>query len=120
MKKLIAVVTLFFAFAVNANAQEDKKMDAVNAAKADAVKMTETLSLSPEQQSSFVNLFVMKHQVMSDVTASDAKKKEVTEVMNAKIRATLTPTQNAALDNNPELLAVLTGANELKQANAKK
>jgi len=120
MKKLIAVVTLFFAFAVGANAQEDKKMDAVNAAKADAVKMTEKLNLTPDQQSAFVNLFVMKHQMMNDTNATDAKKKEVTEVMNAKIRATLTPDQNQTLDNNPELLATLTGTNELKQAKAKK
>ena len=120
MKKLIAVVTVFFAFAAGANAQEDKKMDAVNAAKADAVKMTEKLSLTADQQSSFVNLFVMKHQMMNDATATDAKKKEITEVMNAKIRATLTPAQNQTLDNNPELLATLTGTNELKQAKAKK
>jgi len=120
MKKLVAVVTLFLAFAVGANAQEDKKMDAVNAAKADAVKMTEKLNLTPDQQSAFVNLFVMKHQMMNDASATDAKKKEITEVMNAKIRATLTPDQNQALDNNPELLASLTGASELKQAKAKK
>jgi len=120
MKKLVALVTLFLAFAVSANAQEDKNMNAVNAAKADAVKMTEKLSLTPEQQSAFVNLFVMKHQTMNDAGATDAKKKEITEVMNAKIRATLTPAQNQALDNDPELLATLTGTNELKAAKAKK
>ncbi len=120
MKKLVAVVTLFFAFVAGANAQEAKKMDAVNAAKADAVKMTEKLNLTSEQQSAFVNLFVMKHQMMDDATATEAKKKEITEVMNAKIRATLTPDQNQRLDNDPELLATLTGTNELKQAKAKK
>ena len=118
MKKLVAVVTLFLAFAFSANAQEGKQ-DAVNAAKADAVKMTEKLNLTPDQQSAFVNLFVMKHQMMNDATVNDAKKKEVTEVMNAKIRATLTPAQNQTLDNNPELLAQLTGTNVLKQAKAK-
>lgn len=120
MKKLVAFVTLFFAFAFTANAQEDKKMDAVKAAKADAVKMTETLGLTDEQQSAFVNLFVMKHNLMNDATAPEAKKKEITEVMNAKIRATLSAEQNAKLDANPELLDQLTGTAELKKAKAKK
>jgi hypothetical protein len=120
MKKLIAVLTLFLAFAFNANAQEDKKMDAVNAAKLDAVKMSQSLNLTAEQQDQFVNLFVMKHQAMSDATATDAKKKEITQVMDAKIRATLTSEQMAKLDADPALLAQLTGTDKLPVKKDKK
>lgn len=115
MKKVIAVVTLFFAFAFSANAQENKKLEPAQAAKLEAYKMSESLNLTSQQQEAFVNLFVMKHQMLNDATVSDAKKKEITEVMNAKIKATLTPEQNAKLDNNPALLAELTGTAELEK-----
>jgi hypothetical protein len=118
MKKLIAVVTLFLAFAFSANAQTDKRF--ANAAKADAVKMSEKLNLTPQQEEAFINLFAKKYELMEDSAADEAKMKQITEIMNAKIRATLTPDQNATLDNNPVLLAELTGTNELKQVKAKK
>lgn len=120
MKKLIAVVTLFFAFAFGANAQEDAKMAAVKAAKADAVKMSETLKLTPDQQTNFVNLFVMKHQTMNDATVPEAKKKEMVRVMDAKIRATLTGEQMQKLDSDPALLSELTGADKIKKDTSKK
>jgi hypothetical protein len=113
MKKLIAVLTLFLAFAFNANAQENKKMDALNAAKLDAVKMSESLNLTAEQQDQFISLFVMKHQTMNDPAATAEKKKEVTKIMDAKIRATLTAEQIQKLDANPALLATLTGTDKL-------
>ena len=109
MKKLIAVLTLFFAFAFSANAQDDKKMDAVNAAKLDAVKMSEALKLDGQQQEQFINLFVMKHQTLNDPSIPDAKKKEMSYVVEAKIRATLNADQTKALDSDPALLAQLTG-----------
>jgi|SRR5690606_3507470 len=120
MKKLIAVVTLFFAVAFSANAQEAKKMDAVSAAKLDATKMAEFLGLSEYETTSFVNLFVMKHNAMNDQSIPAEKKKEITQVMDAKIRATLNGDQMQKLESNPELYSQLTGNNQMVKETPKK
>lgn len=125
MKKLIAVVTLFLAFAFGANAQDAKmatansansaKTDVKADAKADVAKMTEALNLTADQQTNFVNLFVMKHQTMNNPAVSMEEKKKTAHVMDAKIRATLTGEQMQKLDENPALLSELTGADKIKK-----
>ena len=108
MKKLIAVLTLMFAFAISASAQ-DKKMSSEEAAKLDAIKMTESLGLQAQQQMDFQRLFMMKHDVMNDPSMSAERKTEMARVVDLKLRASLTPEQLQKLDSNPELLARLTG-----------
>lgn len=112
MKKLLAAVALFFAFSISAQAQESKaatKMSAEEAAKYDAVKMTEALNISASQQADFARLFTMKHQVMMDESLSAERKAEMSRVVDAKIRASLTPEQLKKLDADPKLLSILTG-----------
>jgi phosphate/sulfate permease len=114
MKKLLAAVALFFAFSIGASAQEAKgtKMSAEEAAKWDALKMTEVLNISASQQNDFARLFTMKHQVMMDESMSAERKAEMTKIVDAKIRASLTPEQLKKLDSDPKLLAILTGPAE--------
>ncbi|HEX9979665.1 MAG TPA: hypothetical protein VGB50_03775 [Flavobacterium sp.] len=119
MKKLIALLTFFFAFAINANAQ-DRKISPEEAAKIDAYKMAQTIGLEGTQQDDFIRLFVMKHRIMSDPSMSEERKKETTKIMEAKLQASLSPEQMQKLTANPELYARLTGASEVKNTEKKK
>ena len=118
MKKLIAVLTLLFAFTINANAQEKLSND--DAAKMDAVKLSEFLDLKGTQQDDFMRLFQMKHATMNDPAISEDRKKEMARVVEAKLRASLTTDQLQKLDSNPELLARFTGSAAAVKATPKK
>ncbi len=109
MKKLIAACFFFFAFVAGAHAQ-DYKMAAEESAKLDAIKMAEVLNLPATQQMDFQRLFQMKYEVMNDPQMSAERKKEMTRVVDLKIRASLTAEQIEKLDKNPDLLAKLTGS----------
>jgi hypothetical protein len=109
MKKLIAALTLLLAFTINANAQE-RKMSNDEAAKMDAVKLAEYLDLKGTQQEDFMRLFQMKHATLNDPNVSVERKKEMSRVVEAKLRASLTTDQLQKLDANPEMLARFTGS----------
>jgi hypothetical protein len=117
MKKIIAILTLILAFTVNANAQ-DKKVSNEEAAKMDAVKLSEFLQLKGTQQDDFMRLFQMKYNTLNDPSMSEERKKEMSRVVEAKLRASLTADQLQKLDSNPELLAKFTG-NSTVSATAK-
>ncbi len=110
MKKLIAVVTLFLGFAFSANAQQDNKLSAENAAKMDAVKLSEAVGLQGTQQENLVQLFVMKYNVMNDPSVTAERKNEMAKVVEAKLRASLNAEQIKKLDADPALLSKMTGA----------
>jgi hypothetical protein len=114
MKRLIAVFTFLLAFSIGAHAQEDRRQAAISAAKADAVKMSEKLHLQPTQQDDFIRLFVTKHMTLDDPNTPAEKKAEMSQVINAKIRASLTPDQIKMMDSDPELKAQLTGSVDTK------
>src|SRR4051812_42231359 len=116
MKKLFAVLTLFLAFAFSANAQEGKKISAEEAAKIDAVKLSEAVGLQGTQQQDFIRLFVMKHNVMNDATQTPEQKAKMAQVVDGKIRATLNAEQIQKLEANPELMARLTGTSSATPA----
>ncbi|MBF0695326.1 MAG: hypothetical protein IR153_09755 [Flavobacterium sp.] len=107
MKKIIAILTLFFAFTVSGNAQE--KLSNEEQAKVDAYKMSQALNLQGTRQDEFVQLFVKKYQVLNDPKMSDERKKEMNRIVELKVRASLTPEQIAKLDASPELLAKVRG-----------
>lgn len=108
MKKLIAVLTLMLAFTINANAQ-DRKVANEQAAKADVQKLTEAVALKPEQQQNFLALFQMKHNILNDANVAQERKAEMSRVVAAKLRATLTSGQMEKLEANPTLLGTMTG-----------
>jgi len=109
MKKIIAVLTLLLAFTVSANAQ-DRKMNAEEAAKIDAHKMSEYLGLKGTQQDDFVRLFQMKYNTLNDPNLAQERKTEMSRIVELKIRASLTPEQMQKLEANPEMMATLTGS----------
>ena len=109
MKKIIGVLTLLLAFTVSANAQ-DRKMNAEEAAKMDAYKMSEYLGLKSTQQDDFVRLFGMKYQALNDASLPQERKAEMSRIVEMKIRASVTPEQMKKLEANPEMMAKLTGA----------
>jgi len=115
MKRLIAVFTFLLAFSLGTHAQEAQRQAAVNAAKADAVKMSEKLHLQGTQQDDFIRLFVTKHITLDDPNTPAEKKAEMSQVVNAKIRASLTPEQVKILDADPALQAQLTGSDDMKK-----
>lgn len=118
MKKLIAVLTLMLAFTISANAQ-DRKMSPEESAKMDAYKMSEYLGLTSTQQEDFMRLFIMKHNSMQNPEMTDERKKEMSRIVDMKIRATLTTEQIQKLDSNPELSNMLTGAQPVKSMDKK-
>jgi TorA maturation chaperone TorD len=110
MKKLIAVLTLFLAFAFSANAQQDKKASIEEAAKLDTQKLAAVVTLKGTQEADFTRLFMMKHKAFTSPELTAAKKAEIVSVMDAKIRATLDGNEMQKLDAKPEVLSTLTGA----------
>ena len=117
MRKIIAVVTLMLAFTINTNAQDKKtttlsatseiKTDPQVAAKKDAAEMTEYLKLTDTQATDFFRLFEKKHVTLQDKSLSEERRKEVSKIIDAKIRATLDANQIERLEKNPELLKKL-------------
>ncbi len=98
-------MTLLFAFTISANAQDQKNYE--EAAKKDAIALTEYLGLKETQQEDFFRLFKMKHETLQDPNISEERKNEMSKIVGLKIKASITPDQSAKLDNNPELMKQL-------------
>ncbi|HLA55291.1 MAG TPA: hypothetical protein VK623_04290 [Flavobacterium sp.] len=121
MKKLIAVLTLFLAFTIGANAQESKVGNSnAEVARQDAIKLNAIVGLTDTQQDNFTSLFLMKYNTLSNPDLSNDRKKEMSRIVEMKIRASLTAEQLQKLDAKPTVLAELTGANTLTPEKAKK
>lgn len=104
MKKLIFILTLMFAFTLNANAQ-DAKMSVQDNAKKEAGMLAETVGLNETQTQDFYRLFEMKYRTLEDKALSDERKTEFITIVMAKIRASLDENQIKKLEGNKELLA---------------
>lgn len=107
MKKLIAVITLVFAFSVNANAQDKKIVSGAEKAKKEAAELTQFLNLGETQSNDFFRLFENKYRTLEQSDLSAERKVELSRVIEAKIRASLDEKQMDKLDKNPELLKKL-------------
>jgi hypothetical protein len=106
MKKIIALLTLFFAFTFNVSAQE--KANVTELAKNDVVALAKVVKLTQQDETNFMGLFKKKHEVLSQANLSEDRRKIVVKSIDAKLRATLTADQMAKVDANPELLKQLT------------
>ncbi len=109
MKKIIALLALFFAFSVNATAQDNSFQIEKNA-KNDLEKLMTVITVENDMQMTFFNLFKKKHEGMSDANATEASRREISAVIEAKLRATLTPQQMASLEKNKAAFTQLVGA----------
>lgn len=99
MKKIIALLVLFFAFSVNATAQNND-VTAERNAKADVKAMMEIITLDSNMQDAFFKLFAKKHRDMTAAGVTEMQKKEISAIVEAKIRATLDGEQTIALEKN--------------------
>ncbi|MCZ8169420.1 MAG: hypothetical protein ACK5RV_07270 [Flavobacterium sp.] len=112
MKKLL----LSFAFCMMATlsmSAQDKELSLQSKAKNDMVALAQVVNLPENQQEDFFRLFEMKYEVLDNKNLSAERKLEMSRVIEAKIRGTLSPQQMAQLEANPELLNRLIG-NKIK------
>jgi hypothetical protein len=107
MKKVIALVILFFAFTINMNAQE-KKMSAQDYAKIDITALASKVKISETLQKDLITLMTMKHETMSDATLSNEKKEHARQAYEHKLMSGLTAEQRAELAKHPNLVKQLT------------
>lgn len=104
MKKLIAVLTLFLAFTISANAQQrNASPTSLEKAKKEAAELTEFLGLDKTMNENFTMLFEQKHTVLDDKNVSQERKTELSRVIEAKIRGTLDGKQMDKLEHNEDL-----------------
>ncbi len=110
MKKIIAVLTLFLAFSLNANAQDKSgyvNMNATEKAKKQASELSEYLGLDSTMNENFFRLFEQKFTILDDKNIKPERKAELARVIEAKIRGTLEGELLDKLEKNPELLQKL-------------
>jgi hypothetical protein len=107
MKKIIALVILFFAFTINMNAQE-KKMSAQESAKNDITALASKVKISESLQKDLITLMTMKHETMSDASLSIEKKENARKAYEHKLMSGLSPEQRAELAKHPNLVKQLT------------
>ena len=124
MKKLIAALTLTLAFTISSNAQikksttaeevtEIKEMASVEESKKEiasvekskkyAEELSAYLGLNDTQNQDFYRLFEQKNRTLEDKNISVERRKEVSRIIEAKIRASLDANQIEKLEKNPEL-----------------
>jgi len=105
MKKLFSCLFLFFALTINA--QEDKSQAQITEfeknSKSEAIDVSNFLKLDSQTTENLRNLFLTKYKMLGNMPSED-KQAEVARIIDAKLRATLTPAQMAQLDNNKALL----------------
>ena len=116
MKKLITVVILMLAFSINVNAQDKKAAtDSVAlkelapdvAGKKQAYELSDFLKLTDTQRDDFARLLIMKYETLQIKELSQERKTELSRVMEAKIRASLSSAQMEKLEANTKLFKSL-------------
>ena len=114
MKKIIIASFLMFSFSVSVNAQSKKKtvvavtkevvsLTPEQAAKKDAVAISEFLGLDENLRTAFTGLFEMKHNVMQSSTETFESRKEMSRIVGLKIEATIDSNQLEKLKANTVL-----------------
>ena len=107
MKKLIAVLTLFLAFTIGANAQDKNASTSLDKGKKEAAELTQYLGLDQSMNEAFARLFEQKNAVLEDKSLSQERRTELSRVIEAKIRASLDGKQIEKLEQNQELFKKL-------------
>lgn len=118
MKKLIATLTLMFAFTISSNAQDNKLTKAedvletkerasVEKSKKEAEELTAYLGLNDIQNENFYRLFEHKNRMLEDNNLPVERRAEVLKIIEAKIRASLDANQIDKLEKNPKLFKKL-------------
>jgi len=119
MKKIIALFVLFFAFSINANAQ-DNSVAIERSAKKDLEALMGIIKVDDNMQMPFLNLFKKKHEGISAPNTTEAAKREISTVIEAKLRASLNGEQTETLEKNPAVFAQLISGTPSTEIRPKK
>lgn len=101
MKRIITLLVLFFAFSINASAQ-DKSVEPEMSAKKDLELLTTVITVENDMHMPFYNLFLKKHKALAEPGITQAKREEISNIIDAKLKASLTNDQVASLEKNQE------------------
>lgn len=107
MKKLFAVIALFFAFTIGVSAQETQKGDIFALAKRDAAELTAVLKLNNEVSEEVYQIFIHKHKSLA-VNPTEDEKKDLFKRIRKEIKGMLTHEQLVLLEHNSEVFNNLT------------
>lgn len=97
MKKLFAVIALFFAFTIGASAQEIKEDTPVVLAKKELHALSKVIELSNQTAIDINELLVYKHKITERFPN---RKNELAEIVEGKLKGTLTEEQFIKIKNN--------------------
>ena len=100
MKKIIIAGFLMFSFSVSVNAQSKKKtvlaetkevviLTPEQAAKKDALAISEFLGLDENLKTAFAGLFEMKYNLMQNSSETVESRREMSRIVGLKIEATI-------------------------------
>ena len=107
MKKLFAVIALFFAFTIGASAQETQKGDIFALAKRDAAELTAALKLNNDVSEKVYQIFIHKHKSLA-VNPTEEEKKDLFKRIRKEIKGMLTHDQLVLLEQNSKVFNNLT------------
>ena len=106
MKKLIAVLTLFFAFSISVNAQ-DKKNTPQEAAQKDIAALIQKVTINENLKKDLYTLMVMKHEALAQAK-TPKEKEQIAATFGHKVMAGLDKEQRAIVEKDGALLKQLT------------
>lgn len=114
MKKIIALFVLFFAFSINASAQ-DKSIEFERNAKKDLELMLNVIKVNDAMVDPFYKLFIRKYQELDNPNMTPVRRSEITSMIDAKLRASLTNDQIITLEKNKDVYAQLIASTPAAQ-----
>lgn len=118
MKKIITILVVMLAFGFSANAQKkeakpatqavaQQKEDIKQLAMKDVEALGKVIKFTGTQKDDFLGLFEYKHRELANNLSAD-RKASLSKVIEAKIKASLSPEELAKLEKNPAVLKKLT------------
>jgi len=106
MKKVISLVVVFFAFVLNASA-EDMKMSSDEAAKKDIAALVSKVTVAENLKKDLYSLMVMKHDALANPKLTPAEKENISKIFENKLMAGLSEEQRKELAKYPSILKQL-------------
>lgn len=101
MKKLISIFVLLLAFSLSAQAQEKKQAVKTpeELAKLDVFSMSKAIDINQGSLTTDLNNLLVKKYYMLQEAKNDSEKEQVSQIIDAKLKATLTPEQLRVLSS---------------------
>ncbi|MGH2665678.1 hypothetical protein [Flavobacterium sp.] len=97
MKKLLPILMMLFAFSFGANAQQSKERKPFpeEKAKQETFELTKVIEVDGATQQALFQLFLKKHKDLDNETVkfTEADKQQLSSIIDAKLRATLSDDQ---------------------------